>query len=118
MAQAPAHARTHADDGSPIIWQLTPEKLQTIWDDIFTGAAELASKERKKDLKALQAALASMQHAVEQMRARVQSLDDRLARLGADVAAQRAALEELAHTREASAGAAAAADGTRRTPLA
>jgi hypothetical protein len=39
-----------------------------------------------------------MQHAVEQMRARVQSLDDRMARLGNDVAAQRAALEERVNT--------------------
>ena len=59
-----------------------------------------------------------MQHAVEQMRARVQSLDDRMARLGADVAAQRAALEQLTQAREAPAGVPAVAGSAPRTPLA
>ena len=78
MSESPYRARTHTEDGEPIIWQLTPQGLQKAWDAIFTAAADLASKERKKDLKVLQTALGDMQHAVEQMRARVQSLDDRM----------------------------------------
>ena len=118
MAEAPYRARTHTDDGDPIIWQLTPQNLQKTWDAIFTAASDLASKERKKDLKALQAALGDMQHAVEQMRARVQSLDDRMVRLGNDVAAQRAALEHLTHTREAHDGLSSVSGSPRRTSLA
>ena len=118
MAEAPYRARTHTDDGDPIVWQLTPQNLQKTWDAIFTAAAELASKERKKDLKALQAALGDMQHAVEQMRARVQSLDDRMIRLGNDVAAQRAALEHPTRTRQAHDDLSVASDNPRRTPLA
>jgi uncharacterized coiled-coil protein SlyX len=118
MAKAPVRARTHSDDDEPIIWQLTPENLQKMWDTIFTAAAELASKERKKDLDALQAALGDMQHAVEQMRARVQSLDDRMLRVGNDLAAQRAAVEDLAHGGGVRDGVSAAAESPRRTPLA
>jgi hypothetical protein len=51
MAEAPVRARTHTDDSDPVIWQLTPQNLQKIWDEVFTRAAELASKERKKDLR-------------------------------------------------------------------
>jgi hypothetical protein len=32
MAKAPVHARTHSDEGNPIIWQLTPDKLQSAQD--------------------------------------------------------------------------------------
>ena len=118
MAKAPVRVRTHTDDDEPIIWQLTPQGLQKTWDAIFTAATELANKERKKDLDALRAALGDMQHAVEQMRARVQSLDDRMIRVGNDVAAQRAALEHLTHAGEVRDGLSAAAESPRRTPLA
>ena len=40
----------HTDDDEPIIWQLTPQHLQKTWHSIFKAAADLASKERKKDL--------------------------------------------------------------------
>ena len=118
MSESPYRARTHTEDGEPIIWQLTPQGLQKAWDAIFTAAADLASKERKKDLKALQAALGDMQHAVEQMRARMQSLDDRITRLGNDVAAQRTALEQLTQTREAHGSSLSDTESPRRTPLA
>lgn len=118
MAKAPVRAIMHTNDGEPIVWQLTPQNLQNAWDTIFTAAADLASKERKKDLDALQAALGDMQHAVEQMRARVQSLDDRMIRVGNDVAAQRAAVEHLTHAGEAPAGVSTVAENLRRTPLA
>src|SRR2546427_10070896 len=110
MPESPRQARTHTDEGDPIIWQLTPQNLQKTWDAIFTAAVDLASKERKKDLKALQTALGDMQHAVEQMRARMQSLDDRMTRLGNDVAAQRAALEHFTQAGELRGGASAAAE--------
>ncbi len=70
-----------------------------------------------KDLDALRAALGDMQHAVEQMRARVQSLDDRMIRVGNDVAAQRAALEQLTHSSEER-DVSAASESPRRTPMA
>jgi len=117
MAKAPVRVRTHTDDDEPIIWQLTPQGLQKTWDAIFTAATELANKERKKDLDALRAALGDMQHAVEQMRARVQSLDDRMIRVGNDVAAQRAALEQLTHSSEER-DVSAASESPRRTPMA
>jgi hypothetical protein len=117
MAKSPYRARMRTDDDEPILWQLTPEDLQKTWDAIFTAAADLASKERKKDLAGLQSALGAMQHAVEQMRARVQSLDDRLLRLGADVAAQRTALEQLAQLREADGSSLLDVDSRPRTPL-
>jgi hypothetical protein len=53
MAKAPVRAITHTGDDESIIWRLTPQHLQKIWDTIFTAAADLASKERKKDLDAL-----------------------------------------------------------------
>jgi hypothetical protein len=118
MPESPRQARTHTDEGDPIIWQLTPQNLQKTWDAIFTAAVDLASKERKKDLKALQAALGDMQHAVEQMRARMQSLDDRMTRLGNDVAAQRAALEQLTHMGEVRDGVSAASESPRRSSMA
>ena len=117
MAKAPVRVRTHTDDDEPIIWQLTPQGLQKTWDAIFTAATELANKERKKDLDVLRAALGDMQHAVEQMRARVQSLDDRMIRVGNDVAAQRAALEQLTHSSEER-DVSAASESPRRTPMA
>src|SRR2546429_4232139 len=116
MPESPRQARTHTDEGDPIIWQLTPQNLQKTWDAIFTAAVDLASKERKKDLKALQAALGDMQHAVEQMRARRQSLDDRMIRLGSEVAAQRAALEHLTGAGGVREGQSAASESPRRTP--
>ena len=60
MPESPRQARTHTDEGDPIIWQLTPQNLQKTWDAIFTAAVDLASKERKKDLKALQVKMGRM----------------------------------------------------------
>ncbi len=118
MSESPVRARAHTDDDEPIIWQLTPQSLQKTWDAIFAAAADLASKERKKDLKALQAALGDMQHAIKQVRARVQSLDDRMIRLGNDVAAQRAAFEQWTHAGEVRDGVSTVPESPRRTPMA